>query len=77
MIRFKRKFSALERNEDIPETTFTNFHIAEYLRSFDSETDYIGLMISNVKYQNKWYHDGRKHNYIRKGLRILLTIYHR
>ena len=60
-------FSALDRNEDVPEQTFTNFYISEYLKSFDSETDYIGLMISSVKYENKWYHDGRKHETIRKG----------
>ena len=60
-------FKALDRNEDVPEQTFTNFHISEYLNSFDSEKDYIGLMITSVKYDNKWYHDGRKHENIRKG----------
>ena len=59
---------ALGRNGDVPETTFTNFHISEYLKSFDSETNYIGLMITNVKYDNEWYHDGRKHDNIRMAL---------
>jgi len=62
-------FSALDHNEDVPEQTFTNFHISEYLNSFDSETDYIGLMIASVKYNNKWYHDGRKHKNISKAYR--------
>ena len=65
---------ALERNADVPETTFTNFHISEYLESFDSETDYIGLMIASVKYKNEWYHDGRKHDNIRNGFKIRNTI---
>ena len=49
---------------DIPETVFTNFHISNHLESFDSETDYIGLMISSVKYQDKWYHDGKRHTFL-------------
>ena len=49
---------------DIPETVFTNFHISDHLQSFDSETDYIGLMISSVKYQDRWYHDGKRHNFL-------------
>jgi len=54
---------------DIPETIFTNFHISDHLESFDSETDYIGLMISSVKYQDKWYHDGKQHNYLTHSIR--------
>ena len=61
---------ALPRNEDDPETTFTNFHVSEYLQAFDSETDYIGLMISDVKYANEWYHDGRIHTNISHGFEI-------
>ena len=67
-------FQALDRNEDVPEQTFTDFHVSEYLESFDSETDYIGLMIASVKYQNEWYHDGRKHEHIRKSFRIMLNM---
>lgn len=58
---------AIGSNQEIPETIFRKFHISEYLESFDSETDYIGLMISNVKYRNKWYFDGRKHSYVSKS----------
>ena len=67
-ILFERKlylYSALGKHGDVPETTFLRFHIADYLDSFDSETDYIGLMISNVKFRNKWFHDARRHKYIR------------
>ena len=56
------RISALGSNDDVPETTFTDFHVSDHLKSFDSETDYIGLMIADVKYENKWYHDGRKHH---------------
>ena len=48
----------------MPETTFTEFYVSDYLKSFDSETDYIGLMITDLKYKNKWYHDGRKHHFV-------------
>ena len=61
---------ALDRNEDVPETTFTNFHISEYLQAFDSEKDYIGLMISSVKYNNIWYNDGRRHKNLSTGFKI-------
>ena len=57
-------FLALDSNDDVPETTFVDFHISDHLVSFDSETDYIGLMIADVKFQNKWYHDGRKHKFM-------------
>ena len=67
-------FQALDRNEDVPEQTFTDFHVSEYLESFDSETDYIGLMIASVKYQNEWYHDGRKHENISKRFGIMLNM---
>ena len=50
-------FLAFGQHGDVPETTFLRFYIEDYLESFDSETDYIGLMISNVKFRNKWYHD--------------------
>ena len=30
-------------------------------------------MIASVKYQNEWFHDGRKHENISKGLRMMLT----
>lgn len=30
-------------------------------------------MISNVKYKNEWYHDSRRHQNIRKGLRTMPT----
>ena len=64
-------YIALGRNDDVPETTFTNFHVSDYLEAFDSETDYIGLMIEGVKFENKWYHDGRIHNNISHGLQII------
>ena len=57
-------FTAFGQHGDVPETTFLRFHIADYLDSFDSETDYIGLMISNVKFRNKWSHDARRHKFI-------------
>ena len=60
---------ALEKNFDIPETVFTNFHISDHLKSFDSDTNYIGLMISSVKYQDKWYHDGKQHTFLSHTIR--------
>ena len=65
-------FIALGRNEDVPETTFTNFHVSDYLEAFDSETDYIGLMIEGVKFENKWYNDGRIHSNISHGFKVIL-----
>ena len=62
-------FSALQRNADVPEITFTNFHVSEYLKSFDSEKDYIGLMIAGVKFENNWYHNGKIHENIREGFK--------
>jgi len=49
----------------IPGINLTGFYVSDYLSNFDTNKDYMGLVIMAIKDGNDWYVDGRRRKSIR------------